>query len=70
MSSIAEFYSQNLATEVKKGMSTKVKNGGVVSKAPLGYINLRRVDDKGREERYVALDEERAPLVKRAFEAW
>ncbi len=70
MSSIAEFYSQNLATEVKKGMSTKVKNGGVVSKAPLGYVNLRRVDDKGREERYVALDEEQAPLIKRAFEAY
>ena len=28
MSSIAEFYSQNLATEVKKGMGEKVKGGG------------------------------------------
>lgn len=72
MSSIAEFYSRNLATEVKKDMSEKVKNGGTAGRAPLGYINIRRVDDRSREERTVMLDEERAPLVKLAFEeyAW
>ena len=67
MSSIAEFYSQNLANEVKKGMGEKVKNGGTPALAPLGYLNIRRVDEKGREERTVILDEERAPLVKLAF---
>ena len=35
MSSIAEFYSQNLATEVKKGMGEKVKGGGTVGRAPI-----------------------------------
>ncbi len=70
MSSIAEFYSQNLANEVKKGMTEKVKNGGTPSRAPLGYLNIRRVDDKGREERTVILDEERAPLIKLAFEEY
>lgn len=70
MSSIAEFYSQNLATEVKKGMGEKVKGGGTVGRAPLGYINVRRIDDKGREERTVELDPERAPLVKQAFEEY
>ena len=70
MSSIAEFYSQNLANEVKKGITEKVKNGGTVSRAPLGYLNVRRIDDKGREERTVVLDEERAPLVKLAFEEY
>lgn len=70
MSSIAEFYSQNLATEVKKGIAEKVKNGGTPSRAPLGYLNIRRVDDKGREERTVILDEQRAPLVKLAFEEY
>lgn len=64
MSSIAEFYSQNLANEVKKGLNEKVKGGGTPSRAPLGYLNIRRVDDKGREERTVILDEERAPLIK------
>lgn len=70
MSSIVEFYSQNLATEVKKGMGEKVKNGGTISRAPLGYLNIRQVDDKGREERTVALDKERAPLIKLAFEEY
>lgn len=70
MSSIAEFYSQNLATEVKKGMNEKVKNGGTAGRAPLGYLNIRCTDDKGREERSVALDEERAPLIKLAFEEY
>lgn len=70
MSSIAEFYSQNLANEVRKGLNEKVKNGGTVSKAPLGYLNIRRTDEKGREERTVIVDEERAPLVKLAFEEY
>lgn len=70
MSSIAEFYSQNLATEVKKGLGEKVKSGGTVSKAPIGYQNVRLVDDKGREERTVILDPERAPLIKLAFEEY
>ena len=67
MSSIAEFYSTNLAHEVTKGMNEKVKNGGTVSKAPIGYINIRKVDDKGREERTVMIDEERAGFIRRAF---
>lgn len=68
MSSIAEFYSQNLATEVKKGMLEKVKGGGTVTRAPLGYRNTYRIDEKGREERTIIIDEERAPLIKLAFE--
>ena len=70
MSSIAEFYSQNLATEVKKGMGEKVKGGGTVGRAPIGYINVRRVDEQGREERTVELDPERAPLIKQIFEEY
>ena len=70
MSSIAEFYSQNLATEVKKGMGEKVKGGGTVGRAPIGYQNVRYVDEKGREERTVILDPERAPLLKLAFEEY
>ena len=70
MSSIAEFYSQNLANEVRKGLDEKVKSGGTVGRAPLGYLNIRRIDDKGREERTVVLDTDRAPLIKLAFEEY
>ena len=67
MSSIAEFYSRNLANEVMKGMGEKARNGGTLGKAPLGYINVRARDENGREIRTIALDEERAPLVRLAF---
>ena len=67
MSSIAEFYSRNLANEVIKGMGEKARNGGTLGKAPLGYLNVRARDENGREIRTVALDEERAPLIRLAF---
>ena len=67
MSSIAEFYSRNLAAEVAKGMSQKVRSGGTVGRAPLGYRNHRTVDPEGREMRTVIVDPERAPLVREAF---
>ena len=67
MSSIAEFYSRNLANEVIKGMGEKARNGGTLGKAPLGYVNVRGRDEHGREVRTVALDEERAPLIRLAF---
>jgi len=67
MSSIAEFYSRNLSTEVKKGIGEKVKGGGTPSKAPLGYRNIRGYDDKGRRDSRVEIDAERAPLIELAF---
>jgi site-specific DNA recombinase len=69
MSSIAEFYSRNLANEVIKGIQQKVTAGGTPHVAPIGYRNIREFVN-GRETRTVVLDEERAPLVRWAFEAY
>lgn len=69
MSSIAEFYSQNLATEIVKGMSQKAKQGGHPYKAPVGYLNVRAVND-GHEFRTIDLDPERAENVTWAFSAY
>ena len=38
MSTIAEFYSRNLATEVAKGMTQKAIGGGTNGRAPIGYL--------------------------------
>ena len=38
---MAEFYSANLAAEVKKGMVQKAKMGGFPQQAPLGYRDVR-----------------------------
>ncbi|EWT04013.1 recombinase, partial [Intrasporangium chromatireducens Q5-1] len=70
MSSIAEFYSRNLATEVTKGMTQKAAGGGTIGKAPIGYLNVRTTDELGREARTVELDPERAPMIQWAFKAY
>jgi site-specific DNA recombinase len=69
MSSIAEFYSRNLATEVIKGCVQKAKQGGTPSKAPVGYLNVRQVVN-GLEGRTVEVDPVRGPLMAWAFEAY
>jgi site-specific DNA recombinase len=69
MSSIAEFYSRNLANEVIKGLQQKAANGGTPGRAPLGYRNVRRYEN-GVEVRTVEVDPERGPLVAWAFEAY
>jgi site-specific DNA recombinase len=65
----AEFYSANLAAEAKKGQVQKAKMGGTPTKAPLGYLNVRKVIE-GREMRTVEVDPERAPHVRWAFAAY
>jgi site-specific DNA recombinase len=70
MSSIAEFYSRNLASEVNKGLIQKAKNGGTPFRAPLGYRPVRIFTEDGREVRSVEIDPERGPLVQQAFEMY
>lgn len=53
MSSIAEFYFKNLATEVSKGLMQWVATGGTPMRAPGGYLNVRKRDEKEREHRAV-----------------
>lgn len=71
LSTIAEFYSRNLATEIVKGMEQKVKKGGLTGRAPIGYVNVQTFDGQSTKPiRYVDVDAERAVLVKWAFEAY
>lgn len=70
MSSIAEFYSRNLATEVTKGLTQKLAQGGTPMRAPVGYLKVRKTDEQGREIRTVEIDPERAPLIRWAFETY
>ncbi len=66
---MAEFYSANLANEIKKGLNQKVKLGGFPDGAPLGYVNLREVVG-GREVARIVPDPERAPLIAAAFDRY
>lgn len=68
-SAVAEFYSRNLAQEVIKGQKQKVLAGGTLSKAPVGYLNVRRIIN-GSESREIELDPERAHHVRWAFDTY
>lgn len=69
MSTIAEFYSRNLANEVAKGMRQKARSGGTAGKAPLGYFEVRRREN-GRDVRTVDVNPERASLMQWAFRTY
>jgi site-specific DNA recombinase len=61
--------SRDDAEKVKLNMKRKAALGGTNGKAPIGYLNVReRID--GREVRTVAVDEERADLVRLAFRTY
>ena len=64
---MAEFYSANLASEIKKGMGQKAKMGGWPHAAPLGYTNVREVIG-GRQVAHIVPDPDRAPLIMAAQE--
>lgn len=70
MSSIAEFYSRNLANEVVKGMSQKAKTGGTPGRAPIGYLNRPVINSEGREVRSVVIDDRYAELISWAFRTY
>jgi site-specific DNA recombinase len=70
MSSIAEFYSRNLATESRKGMRQKARSGGTPGMAPFGYINTRVRTPEGREVRTVEVDPDRADIVRWLYKAY
>ena len=63
---MAEFYSANLAGEIRKGMTQKAKMGGWPTKAPIGYLNVRE-KNAGKDIAKVVLDPDRALLVRDAF---
>ncbi len=54
-----EYYSINLAQEVKRGMNEKFSRGGVVSIPPFGYK---------MGTRHYEIDEEKAPVVQMIYE--
>jgi hypothetical protein len=69
LATFAEYYSNNLATEIKKGLYRKHEVGGTPFKPPIGYRPVRKLVE-GREVRSIELDPERAPLVGLAFDLY
>lgn len=57
----AEFYSVNLAMEVKKGLEERLRRGKWNNTPPIGYLMQQGV---------VVRDPARAPIIRRLFERW
>jgi len=66
LATFAEYYSNNLASEIMKGLRRKHEQGGTPFKPPIGYLSKRELIG-AQDIRGVIVDPERAPLVKLAF---
>jgi len=66
MASIAQFYSANLAEEVRKGMRQKVIGGGWPHMVPRGYRKTKR----GERRSEIEIDPQDGPLIRKAFELY
>lgn len=55
--------------DVKLKMAHKAKNGGTITRAPIGYLNTR-ITVEGHLVNSIGIDEERAPLVRLMFELY
>jgi site-specific DNA recombinase len=64
-----EFRSSEDGADISYKMAEKARRGGTLGRAAIGYMNVR-VDYDGREIRTVAVDPDRAPLVRQAFELY
>ncbi|MEU2901132.1 recombinase family protein, partial [Streptomyces sp. NPDC007056] len=69
LATINEYQSRESGADIAYKMEQKAKNGGTLGRAPIGYLNVIERGD-GREIRTVAVDPERGPLIKLAFELY
>ena len=67
---VDQYQSQASGADIKYKMGQKVKNGGTVGQARLGYLNIREAKPEGGEIRTIALDPERSSLVTLGFELY
>lgn len=65
---VDQYQSQASGADIRYKMGQKVKNGGTVGQAKLGYLNVREPKPEGGEIRTIAVDEVRGPLLTQAFE--
>ena len=63
---LAQNYTDSLRDNVKRSINQKLKEGEWISKAPIGYINVR--DQTGKSD--IVIDSERAHLIKKLFEIY
>ena len=63
--SIAQYYTDNLSEEVKKGQMEKIRQGWFPAPAPTGY---KTIGESGHKTHII--DDEKAPMIIRLFELY
>lgn len=66
---VDQYQSEANGADIRYKMGQKAKNGGTITKAPLGYLN-ERIDIDGRKVAAASCDPERAPLILKGFERY
>ncbi len=61
---MAQSYVDSMRDNINRAIAQKLRNGEWISKAPIGYKNIRKEGGRGD----IILDQDRAPLVRRLFE--
>lgn len=69
LAAINEFRSAEDGADIRDKMGYKARAGGTIGRAPVGYRNARQEFD-GRQINTVVTDEERAELVRTAFQLY
>lgn len=64
-----EYRSREDGADIAYKMGQKAKNGGTLGRAPIGYLNVTD-NIEGRKINTIAVDPDRAPLVKLAFDLY
>lgn len=61
---MAQSYVDSMRDNINRAIAQKLRNGEWISKAPIGYKNIRKEGGRGD----IVIDQERAPLVRQLFE--
>lgn len=69
LAAINQYRSVSEGEDIARKLAHKARLGGTVGPAPLGYRNVKE-DFEGRMVSAIALDEERAPLIRKGFELY
>lgn len=69
LASINQYRSASEGEDIARKLAHKARHGGTIGPAPLGYLNVKEEVD-GRLVSAVAIDEERAPLIRKGFELY
>ena len=67
VNAVDEYQVRRSGADIAFKMGSKARNGGTIGRARLGYVNVRDTSG-GRNIGTVVVDDERAPLVRIAFE--